>query len=313
MSKQRRILVSVALILLIGVLSIPIAPLRQVSASGPAHRTFHLIGFAALNWNSTTPGPLMTVFDGDLVSILFSSGDGLIHTWYLDVNNNGIADPGEPNSFPIEATSSTFVNFTFTPKIGTNIPAGGNFTYRCGVHPGSMFGAFQVIPATINSSINSASTLDSKSVATVGTLTVDMRSLTLTGSLTVTATNSTTGATLFSKTYTIPTIGLMPISSSSRQVLFGLNVQVLLYALSVEVKVILQGITVTSSTLLTRELDINGNGSVDIIDAGIAALAFGSSVGNPKYNPQADFLAHGTIDIVELGVFAFYFNAQILH
>ena len=81
----------------------------------------------------------------------------------------------------------------------------------------------------------------------------------------------------------------------------------------VEVKVILQGITVTSSTLLTRELDINGNGSVDIIDAGIAALAFGASVGNPKYNPQADFLAHGTIDIVELGVFAFYFNAQILH
>jgi hypothetical protein len=108
-------------------------------------------------------------------------------------------------------------------------------------------------------------------------------------------------------------MGLMPISSSSKQVLFGLNVQVLPYALSVEVKVILQGITVASSTLLTRELDINGNGSVDIIDAGIAALAFGTSVGNPKYNPQADFLAHGTIDIVELGVFAFYFNAQILH
>src|SRR5207245_8865003 len=97
-----------------------------------------------------------------------------------------------------------------------------------------------------------------------------------------------TASQLFSTTYTTPTIPLTSISPSSRQVLFGLNVQVLPYALSVEVKVILQGITVTSSTLLTRELDINGNGSVDSIDAAIVALAFRASVGNPNYNAQSD-------------------------
>jgi hypothetical protein len=131
--------------------------------------------------------------------------------------------------------------------------------------------------------------------------------------VTVTATNKTTGATLFSKAYTIPSIPLMKISSSSKQALFGLNVAVLPYALSVEVKVTLQGTTVTSTTALSRELDINANGSVDIIDASIAAISFGTSIGDPKYNPQADFLAHGTIDIIDLGFFAFYFNAQILH
>ncbi len=314
MLRPRLVAVVLALLLVL-TFYIPSLPVKEVRASSPLHKTFVLIGFAALNWNATgsKPGPSLTVFDGDLVTILFNSGDNLFHTWFLDLNNNGIADPGEPNSFPIEATSSTFVNFTFTPKTGTNIPSPGNFTYRCGVHPGSMFGTFQVLPATINSAISTTASLDSSNVATTGTLTVDMRSLTVQGSLTVTATNRTTGVTIFTKTYMVPSFSLMSVSSTVKQLLFGLNVAVAPYALSVEVKVTLQGTTVTSSTALSRELDINADGSVDIIDASIAAISFGTSIGNPKYNPQADFLAHGTIDIIDLGFFAFYFNAVILH
>jgi hypothetical protein len=169
------------------------------------------------------------------------------------------------------------------------------------------------VPEKLALPISSLSSLDSSSVSISGSLLVDRLLPGVSGNLTVTAVNSSTGAPIFSRTYSVPSLPLTSVSGPANQALFGLNVPVMPYALSLEVKVILQGTSVTGSTLLTRELDINADGSVDIIDAGIAALSFGTSTGNPKYNPKADFLAHGTVDIVDLGVFAFYFNAPVFH
>src|SRR5713226_5907823 len=143
------------------------------SPSAPVHRTFSLRGNFALNWNRTSPGPFMSVVSGDLVSILLISDDALTHSWFLDLNGNNVVDANEMFSFSGFFVSTTsFLNFTFTPAIGTNIPAAGNFTYKCSVHPFNMFGTFRVLPEQITTSISSTSTLSGSSVTTTGSLNI---------------------------------------------------------------------------------------------------------------------------------------------
>jgi hypothetical protein len=60
---------------------------------------------------------------------------------------------------------------------------------------------------------------------------------------------------------------------------------------------------------LTRELDIDGNGVVNILDLVRVAIAFSSIVGSPNYDPRADVNGDGVINIIDLSRVAFYFNA----
>lgn len=50
--------------------------------------------------------------------------------------------------------------------------------------------------------------------------------------------------------------------------------------------------------------DINHDGRVDIIDVAIAAKAFGSSLGESRWNVEADVQEDGTINIVDLSIIA---------
>lgn len=54
--------------------------------------------------------------------------------------------------------------------------------------------------------------------------------------------------------------------------------------------------------------DVNGDGVVDIFDIQAAALAFGSSCGDPEWNPKADFNADNKIDIFDLFIIASHFG-----
>ncbi len=94
------------------------------------------------------PGPLVSVTDGDLVTIMYNSVDPYAHTWFIDVNNNYMPDPAEISSPTIASSAAPFVNFTFTLKVGTNIPSTGIFTYRCSYHPTMMAGTFRVQAST---------------------------------------------------------------------------------------------------------------------------------------------------------------------
>jgi hypothetical protein len=97
--------------------------------------------------------------------------------------------------------------------------------------------------------------------------------------------------------------------TTSFQVSFLLNIPVLPYSLSSDVTIKLAHNVATASVLLTRQLDINGDGSVDIVDVSIMAVAFNSTVGTSTYNPRADFDANGIIDIIDASIAARYFGA----
>ena len=52
------------------------------------------------------------------------------------------------------------------------------------------------------------------------------------------------------------------------------------------------------------EGDFDDDGDVDGSDLAVFAAAFGTSSGEPEYNPDADFDGSGTIDETDLAVFA---------
>ena len=57
--------------------------------------------------------------------------------------------------------------------------------------------------------------------------------------------------------------------------------------------------------------DINGDDTVDIYDALLAAAAFGSTPGDPNWNPAADLNGDGIVDIYDIITLAKYFGTKI--
>lgn len=104
-------------------------------------RSFNLYGSASGGWGFTSgtitsPGPTITVDEGDLVNLTLISQDSSLHSFYVDYNGDHAADMGEPTSSSF--TTSTIYQFTADTS--------GTFTYYCQYHPDMMFGTFTVIP-----------------------------------------------------------------------------------------------------------------------------------------------------------------------
>lgn len=57
--------------------------------------------------------------------------------------------------------------------------------------------------------------------------------------------------------------------------------------------------------------DINGDDTVDIYDALLAAAAFASALGDPNWNPAADLNGDGIVDIYDVITLAAYFGTRI--
>ncbi len=159
--------------------------------------------------------------------------------------------------------------------------------------------------------VNNTSSFHGITVTTNGTLSLSPILLTFSGTLTVIARNSTTGIMLFSKTYAVPILA-MAIKGGVEQTSFLLKIAISPYPLSSDITLNLQSAVPTVSLLLTREIDLNNNGSVDFLDASTLAFAFGSSIGSSSYNPQADLDANGTVNFIDASILAFYFNAPDL-
>ncbi len=63
--------------------------------------------------------------------------------------------------------------------------------------------------------------------------------------------------------------------------------------------------TYTDGTVkIKMEGDVNGDGSVDVMDLSIVSLAYGSFEGEPDYNPDADLNKDGVVDMRDLATVA---------
>jgi dockerin type I repeat protein len=157
-------------------------------------------------------------------------------------------------------------------------------------------------------SLDSIVSFSGVNVNTTGRLAINTVNSTMSGSATIVARNSTTGTIIITKTYTISSIKLqnqMPNLEAS----FLLNLAITPYPISSDIIVTLSGGVATTGVLVTRQIDLNGDGTVDIVDVAIVAFSFGSSLGSPNYNPYADLDANGTVNINDVAIAAFYFAA----
>lgn len=175
----------------------------------------------------------------------------------------------------------------------------------------SVYIAFAVTP--ISTSLNSTITFTGVKVKVTGTVNVGTSSsLTLSGSPSVTATNASTGATLFTRTYTLVNQPLTNTTSGTFSATFLLPIYVNPYTLSSNIQVSVSGNTITNSYSVTRDLDINNDGIVNLADLNIASAAFGCSIGQQCYNPKADVNADGKVDISDIATMAANYLAPAL-
>lgn len=295
--------------------------------SAPASQTISLSSNTATGWNGANPGPNLQVVSGDSVTLNLLSSDSQPHQWFIDFNNNGVVDTNELNTTSLVFSSPTTATvFHFTPAIGINIPASGDFTYRDAnnlanigtirVLPQQTAAVFKV-PSTLTSSFSPV--MDSSRVTTIGTILIDTRAQTLSGNVTVASVDMTSGSLTFTKTYTIPSLALTTGNGGvGLQLRFIMNLAVQPLALSSNVWIQYSTIfspathtfpaTATVSSA-TRNVDLTGAGIVNIIDAGFLFVRFDLVVGNPNYDSRADFANHDVIDIIDAGIVEVNFDA----
>jgi len=138
---------TLVIVLLIGIIPLVMnLPLPSIRLAQGISRNLSLLGFIAA-WNSSTiPNPTLTVVQGDSITLSPKPGDGISHQWFLDVNNNGVADcsPGP------DICSATFSSASPPPVAFTAAfaPAAYTLTYYCSVHPGTMHGHFTAMLLT---------------------------------------------------------------------------------------------------------------------------------------------------------------------
>ncbi len=125
------------------------APLVMPLSSTLPSVNFTLHGDAGLGWGftsatMTTPGPNLTVHLGDRVNLTLIADDSADHNWFID-QDNSLAPNGDEPSSPIFNNSAVLV----WPFVADRP---GNWTYRCRIHPTSMFGTITILeePRPVN-------------------------------------------------------------------------------------------------------------------------------------------------------------------
>lgn len=143
-------------------------------------------------------------------------------------------------------------------------------------------------------------------VALSGSL--NLTSGSISGTVSVTATNSTNGKLLFSKTYAISNLTL-----SNNGVRFLLNIGISPYPLSANLSILQTGGVWSATVSVTRQLDVNHQSTVNLVDFSTIAADYGVSVGSPNYNPAADLTGSGTVNIIDIGIIGLYYNSTVFY
>lgn len=96
-----------------------------------------LLNNADQGWNYTIPGPTISTYQGDTLTLTLEAADSLHHLFYVDYNGNAFPDGGEPQS-------PSFINTNITFSFTTDTI--GSFTYYCAYNQATMHGQIIVNP-----------------------------------------------------------------------------------------------------------------------------------------------------------------------
>jgi subtilase family serine protease len=186
--------------------------------------------------------------------------------------------------------------------------AGAGWDYPTGVGTPDASAIVNSLSTSIPVSFQSSEIFQGVNVTTTAHLLVIEGNLTFSGTATVTAMDATSGQPIFSKTCTVPS-RRFDNSTGTPTALFTLNVPVSPYSLSSNLVLTMKTGTPALLNFLSRRIDINGRGTVDILDASTLALAYGANIGSPNYNGGADLDADGKIDILDASSLAMFYGA----
>ena len=145
---------------------------------------------------------------------------------------------------------------------------------------------------------------DGMTVSLSGSFTPDTTSRTVTGFLSVTVTNTATGQTVFSKTYSA-SVGYGSGSTARFVLTIATGTSWLGTACTVNVA------TNTAGCSIARDPDVNHDGVIDILDLSQAAIVFDSLKGDARYSASCDVNADGSVNILDLAQLAIDYQLPV--
>ncbi len=193
----KRVLPIACAVLLLGLAILVVSSTQPLIPSvRGSNRTFSLVGFNPQGWNYSRPSganPIITVTQGDIVTMQLSSGDGAPHQFLVDFDRD--PNPKDttdcPATDPCSGIFSTSAITTYTFTVSSTITP-GNYQYICVIHYPSMVGTFAV---------QAAPTPDFTIASNPSSLTFPQGSSgTSTSTITVTSTYGFSGAVNFAAT-----------------------------------------------------------------------------------------------------------------
>ena len=186
--------------------------------------------------------------------------------------------------------------------------SGSGWDYPTGLGTPDAYATVSALSPGIPLNINETETFQGVNVTTSANLNIAQSTGKLSGTALVLARNSTTGAVLLNKTYTLTSLQLQ----NRAGILYGaflFTIPATNYPLSSDVRVTDNSGTASATVTVTRSLDVNGDGIVNIIDLAFVASLYGSALNTSNYDGRADADANGTINILDLAYVAAFFDA----
>lgn len=295
-------LITLTILLVLPIIFTRDAPVAQAN---PASFTLHGRIVTPAGWgftaNSvTSPGPDLTAQPGENVVMTLRSADGIGHNFGIDLDNDGIQDPGEPVSPPFGGTFATW------PFTAPTTP--GTYTYICFIHGGPMVGPLIVTGFTHDVAITALTTSRNFAYNSVSSSPIQVN---------VTAANTGTATENFfvSATANVIVIGNQSVTvpaGGTTKVTFNWNPENLLignYQLRAQATTVPDETSIADNKLdgsiftVKFKGDVNGDCVVNVSDLASVGAAFGSTIGppaSPNWNPNADLNNDGVANVSDL-------------
>jgi len=157
---------------------------------------------------------------------------------------------------------------------------------------------------TTDPQFQQTTTFDGLSVSLSGSLTQNTALKTVSGTISATVTNSTTGQMAYSKSFYV-SVGYS--SSSIARFVLSLPAGSSWLGATCSVNVS----TDKASCIVSRDPDVDHNGVINLLDVSQVFLAYGSSVGDARYNRSFDLYGYGTVNLFDASLAALDYGLPV--